>query len=71
MLVNPTMFRNLFNAEAEAIQRGRWSRGLRPLMVYARYLVERIDPNVDPIELLLLTRRVFLAAGGDPSIRLS
>ena len=72
MLVSPSMFCKLFGAEAESIQRGRWSRGLRPLMVYARHLVERINADTDPLVLLLRTRRVLRAAGwSTTSVQLS
>ena len=41
-------------------------------MVYARYLVERINADMDPIDLLLRTRQVLLAAGfTTTSVRLS
>ena len=63
MLVSPNMFCKLFGAEAESTQRGRWSRGLRPLMVYARHLVELIDPDTDPLRLLRRSDQILRRAG--------
>ena len=63
MLVSPNMFCKLFGTEAEFTQRDRWSRGLPPLMVYARHLVERIDPDTDPLRLLLRTDQILRRAG--------
>ena len=63
MLVSPNMFCKLFGTEAEFTQRDRWSRGLPPLMVYARHLVERIDQDTDPLRLLLRTDQILRRAG--------